>query len=99
MIKAANDNVIVLIPKIEEKTESGLFKGDSVTKEEVKKNTKLTLKVVSVGPACKGVEVGDNILVERTVQELPLECVVPGMVYGKVKAYDVVCIVGESNEG
>jgi hypothetical protein len=95
MIKAANDNVIVLIPIIKEETESGLFKGDSVVKEEVKTVTKLTLEVISVGPNTQCISVGDQILVERNVTELPLPCPVEGMAYGKVKGYDVVCIVDE----
>ena len=95
MIKAANDNVIVLIPKIEEKTESGIIVGDEVVKDKMKQVTKLTLEVVSVGPNTQGIEVGDQILVERNVTELPLPCSKTGYVYGKVKAYDVVCVVNE----
>lgn len=64
-MKPTQNYVVLEMPRFEEKTKSGILKGEDAIKEEMKILNKLKLKVLAVGPDCKTVNVGDLAVMER----------------------------------
>ena len=64
-MKPTQNYVVLEMPRFEEKTKSGVLKGEEAIKEEMKILDKLKLKVLAVGPGCVSVSVGDKIAIER----------------------------------
>lgn len=96
-VYAANDTILVLVPRIKEETESGLFKGEATVKAEAKE-LKDDMYVASVGALVqdKSIAVGDKILVNGQVTILPEHVAVCPLVdfqYGAVKGYYVLVTI------
>jgi len=70
-IRMAADYFAVEAPVIKEKTEAGIIKPDSVIKRETEEGTdEIFLKVVAVGKDVPDLNVGDNVLLVGTGQQL-----------------------------
>lgn len=63
------DAVLLVLPKIDEKTKSGVFKGNDILKEEKEKlANEMFLTVAAIGPNCKSIKVGDRVNVRSGVR-------------------------------
>jgi co-chaperonin GroES (HSP10) len=79
--KALGKAVIVLKPEIKQETESGIFKGEEILKEERKLKENTYLEVLAVGSDVVHVKVGDFILASGTLNSLVIDDVECGYLY------------------
>lgn len=93
-LNCVGDNILITLPEIKEKTESGILKTEEMIAEEMEKMDSHITKVISVGDNVKSVKVGDSIMIRNT--QVPIYSV-NGIRYGGIKEYDVFCIVTESD--
>jgi len=87
-LNCVGDNILIVLPEVKEKTESGIIKTDEMIAEEAKDNHIVT--VASVGSDVTKVKVGDRIMVRNT--HIPIY-EYEDVRYGGIKEYDVFCIV------
>jgi len=82
------ENVVVKAPKVEEKTSAGIFKPDSILKEE-KDKVDIYLEVIAVGEKVTTINIGDKVLIQggshRSIVIDDTQCLVVyyGMIIGK----------------
>jgi co-chaperonin GroES (HSP10) len=67
-----NNMIVVKMPEVAEQTESGIIKSESMLKEEQGANDRYA-EVVSVGPNCIQVVVGDKILLRNDSMMHPMQ--------------------------
>lgn len=79
--KALGKAIIVLKPEVKEDTEAGLYKGETIVKEEKKAAENTYLEVLAVGPDVEHIKVGDRILVSATIHTLVIDGVECGFIY------------------
>lgn len=91
-LNCVGDNILITLPEVKEKTESGIYKTEEMIAEEMEKVDSHITTVVSVGESVTKVKVGDRIMIVST--RVPIYSV-EGIRYGGVKEYDVFCIVTE----
>lgn len=66
-VEPMNGNIYVLVPTINEQTDSGVFKGDQILKDE-KDKMDAFLPVVGIAPDIKGiVGIGDKVYCQGTI--------------------------------
>lgn len=57
-------NILVIAPKIEKTTKSGIYKGDAIIEEETKNQQKnIYLEVAAIGDEVTRVKLGDRVLI------------------------------------
>lgn len=91
-LNCVGDNILITLPEVKEKTESGIIKSDEMIEEEMGSVDSHITKVVSIGDNVKMVKVGDSIMIRNA--QLPIYTV-NGIRYGGIKEYDIFCIVTE----
>lgn len=93
--KPLNDQVAVLLPKIEEKTKSGILKTERQILDEGAKFSKF-MKVVAVGSNVpETVQVGSYILPARTLTVIPVEVDEEGMQVAVIRVFDIIGVADE----
>jgi DNA polymerase II small subunit/DNA polymerase delta subunit B len=73
--------VIVLKPEVKEETESGIYKGENIIKEEKKLKESEYLEVIGVGDEITKVKLGDMILVNGTITGVVIDGIECGVLY------------------
>ncbi len=79
--KALGRVIIVVKPEVEEKTESGIYKGTEVIKAESKLGKNEYLEVLEVGSLVEHVKRGDRILVSGTIVSVTIDEISCGYLY------------------
>jgi co-chaperonin GroES (HSP10) len=87
-LKCVNDNILIELPSIEEKTAAGIIKTEEMLAAEQKDTNVVT--ILSVGDAVTKVKANDKIMIRNT--SVPI-FEYDGVRYGGIKEYDVFCIV------
>jgi co-chaperonin GroES (HSP10) len=83
MYEPTTDGVLVILPKVEEKTKSGVIKGNNVLAEEKEKvANEMFILVAAIGPLCKNVKVGDKVNIRSNVR--PDGVMLEGNLYGQI---------------
>jgi hypothetical protein len=79
--KALGRAIIVLKPELKQETESGIFKGDEILKEEKKFLDQQFLEVLEVGDDVKKIKPGDRILCSGMLTTIIIDGVECGFTY------------------
>lgn len=83
-----NKDILVNVPKIQDKTEAGIIKPDSILKEE-KEKTDLFFEVLLIGENCEYVKIGDKVYIRSgkhpqvLIDEVPYLLINESNVLGK----------------
>jgi hypothetical protein len=94
-ILAANDNLLVLVPIVSQKTASGILMDDESFNKAKADAMRKPLRVFSVGDGVKepNITPDTSVFIEGLVTTLPVESPVEGFEIGSVRAYKVVALV------
>lgn len=89
MYEPSGDGVLIILPKVEEKTKSGVIKGKSILEEEKEKiANEMFVLVAAVGPNCKNVSVGDKVNIRTNVR--PDGVMLNNNLYGQISECHVL---------
>lgn len=82
-----SDYIIFEVPKVSEKTESGIIKStQQIEKEKEESRRNKFLKILKVGPETKLLKPGNEVIMDGTARTIELE----GITYGVCREYNVV---------
>lgn len=84
------DNILITLPEVNEKTESGIIKDEETIAKELEAMDSHITTVVSIGENVKTVKEGDKIMIRNA--QVPI-FTVNGVRYGGIKEYDVFCVI------
>lgn len=89
MYEPTGDGVLIVLPKVDEKTKSGVIKGNNIIAEEKEKiANEMFVLVAAVGPNCKNVFVGDKVNIRTNVR--PDGVMLNNNLYGQVSECHVL---------
>ena len=83
-----NDQVVVFIPKIKEKTKAGLIKTQAMMEDEFK-NTPQLFEVKAIGEKVETIKVGQYVLCTR-INRIPIESGTEDFETAVVRVFDIV---------
>lgn len=100
IIKPLNDQILISVPKVNEKTSSGIIKDKSTIASE-KKDMEKPYSVVAVSSKIEGIKAGDKVFLKggpngAVLWELPVEHPEKEFIYCLVPLHSTLCIIDES---
>lgn len=84
------DNILITLPEVSEKTESGIIKDEDMIAKELSEMDSHVTTVISAGENVKSVKEGDKIMIRNA--QVPI-FVINGVRYGGIKEYDIFCVI------